>query len=172
MSSETENPRMADLLFEIGTEELPSWYVKEGSEALAVLLDERLRAADVPAQEVTGYGSPRRLAAIARGLPATSAVRSDELRGPPAAVAFDEAGAPTRAALAFAEKNGVDVSALERRATDKGEYLYATVQRGGLDTAELLPDLLAQIVKDLPAPRKMRWGNEPTPFVRPVAWLL
>ena len=163
---------MADLLFEIGTEELPSWYVKEGSEALAALLDERLRAADVPAQEVTGYGSPRRLAVIARGLPATSAVRSDELRGPPAAVAFDEAGAPTRAALAFAEKNGVDVGALERRATDKGEYLYARVQRGGLSTAELLPELLAQIVRDLPAPRKMRWGNEPTPFVRPVAWLL
>jgi len=172
MPADSEGPQMTDLLFEIGTEELPSWYVKEGSEALAALLGERLRAADVPAQATEAYGSPRRLAVIARGLPGASAVRHDELRGPPAAVAFDEAGAPTRAALAFAEKNGVDVNALERRATDKGEYLYATVQRGGVSTAELLPELLAQVVKDLPAPRKMRWGDETTPFVRPVAWLL
>src|SRR5690606_23669059 len=115
---------------------------------------------------------PRRLAVIARGLPTTSAVRAEELRGPPASVAFDEAGAPTRAALAFAEKNGVRVESLERRDTDKGSYLYASVQRGGQSTADLLPELLAQVVTDLPAPRKMRWGSEPTPFVRPVAWLL
>ena len=172
MAAESLTGATADLLFEIGTEELPSWYVKEGSEALAQLLGERLKAADVPATEVTAYGSPRRLAVVARGLPAASAVRTEELRGPPASVAFDEAGAPTRAALAFAEKNGVGVEALERRETDKGSYLYASVQRGGQSTAELLPDLLAQVVTDLPAPRKMRWGSQPTPFMRPIAWLL
>ncbi len=162
----------SDLLFEIGTEELPSWYVKEGSEALAALLNERLAAADVPATEVSAYGSPRRLAVIARGLSTASALRTEELRGPPASVAFDEAGAPTRAAIAFAEKNGVALTALERRETEKGAYLYVSVQRGGVRTADLLPELLAQVVRDLPAPRKMRWGSEPTPFIRPVAWLL
>ncbi|MFA7459886.1 MAG: glycine--tRNA ligase subunit beta [Trueperaceae bacterium] len=162
----------SELLFEIGTEELPSWYVKEGSAALAALLSERLSAADVGATSVTSYGSPRRLSVVARGLPGASALRTEELRGPPAAVAFDDSGAPTRAALAFADKNGVGLDALERRETDKGSYLYATVQRGGVATTELLPALLAQLVKDLPAPRKMRWGSEPTPFVRPVAWLL
>ena len=167
-----ETAERVDLLFERGTEELPSWYVQEGSQALATLLSERLRAADVAAADVSAYGSPRRLAVRARGLPTTSAVRTEELRGPPASVAFDEAGAPTRAALAFAEKNGVGVAALEKRDTDKGSYLYARVQRGGQSTADLLPELLAQVVKDLPAPRKMRWGSEPTPFVRPVAWLL
>lgn len=161
-----------DLLFEIGTEELPSWYVKQGSEALGALLQERLASADIPAKSVTVYGTPRRLAVVARGLPVASARRTEELRGPPAAVAFDDAGAPTRAALAFAEKNGVAVSTLTQRETDKGAYLYASVERGGVSTAELLPELLAQVVKDLPAPRKMRWGSEDTPFVRPVAWLL
>src|SRR5690554_5910937 len=131
MATESMAGTTADLLFEIGTEELPSWYVKQGSEALAELLAERLRAADVPAAEVTAYGSPRRLAVIARGLPAASAIRTEELRGPPASVAFDEAGAPTRAALAFAEKNGALVEALENRETEKGSYLYASVQRGG-----------------------------------------
>lgn len=163
---------MADLLFEIGTEELPSWYVQEGSAALARLLAERLAAAEVPAARLTAYATPRRLAVLAEGLPAASAVREDELRGPPAGVAFAEDGTPTRAALAFAEKNGVGVEALERRDTEKGSYLYARVRRGGEPTAALLPGLLAQVVKDLPAPRKMRWGTQETPFLRPIVWLL
>lgn len=163
---------MADLLFEIGTEELPNWYVREGSQALGALLTERLQAADIPAAEVSVYGTPRRLAVVARGLPDASILRSEELRGPPASVAFDEGGAPTKAALAFATKNGIDVSALEKRDTDKGSYLYAQVQRGGERTADLLPGILEQAVKDLPAPRKMRWGGHDTAFLRPLAWLL
>ncbi len=163
---------MADLLFEIGTEELPSWYVAEGSQALGQMLAERLAAADLAAGDVTVYGTPRRLAALVRGVPDVSAVREEELRGPPAAVAFADDGSPTRAALAFAEKNGVDVATLERRDTDKGSYLYARVSRGGAAASEILPALLEQLVKDLPAPRKMRWGEQETPFLRPIAWLL
>lgn len=163
---------MADLLFEIGTEELPNWYVREGSQALGALLGERLQAADIAAGDISVYGTPRRLAVVARGLPELSTLRSEELRGPPASVAFDESGAPIKAALAFATKNGIDVSALEKRDTDKGSYLYAVVERGGDRTADLLPGILEQVVKDLPAPRKMRWGSEATAFLRPLAWLL
>src|SRR5690606_11538575 len=101
-----------------------------------------------------------------------SAVREDELRGPPAGVAFAEDGTPTRAALAFAEKNGVGVQAVERRDAEKGGYLYSRLPRRREPTAALLPGLLAQVVKDLPAPRKMRWGTQETPFLRPIVWLL
>ena len=163
---------MADLLFEIGTEELPSWYVDEGSAALRTLVRERLDAVDLPATELHRFGTPRRLAVIARGLPERSAERVEERRGPPASVAFDAGGAPTKAAHAFAQACGVDVAALEVRDTDKGSYLFAGVRRGGVPAADVLPALLAQIVADLPAPRKMRWAEEPTPFLRPVSWLL
>src|SRR5690606_19573244 len=120
---------------------------------------------------VRAYGTPRRLAALAKGVPARSAERVEERRGPSAAVAFDQTGAPTRAAAAFAASAGVPVEALERRQTDKGEYVYARVARGGEPAAEVLPALLAGVVADLPAPRKMRWGEVDTAFVRPVAWL-
>ncbi len=163
---------MADLLFEIGTEELPSWYVKSGGEALVVLLTQRLAAAELAPTGASGYATPRRLAVWARGLPASTPKRTVERRGPPASVAFDESGAPTKAALAFAAKNGVDQGALELRKDEKGEYVYAHVTVGGEAAAAVLPELLAGVVKDLPAPRKMRWGDEPTPFIRPVAWLL
>ncbi|HEX7039124.1 MAG TPA: glycine--tRNA ligase subunit beta [Trueperaceae bacterium] len=160
-----------DLLFEIGTEELPAWYVTEGSRALGPLLEERLRAAGLAPVRVTVYGTPRRLAALATGLPERSEERVEERRGPSAAVAFDDAGAPTRAAEAFARSAGVPVASLERRQTERGEYVYARVVRGGEPAAAVLPALLAGVVADLPAPRKMRWGEVDTPFVRPVAWL-
>ena len=160
-----------DLLFEIGTEELPSWYVTEGSRALGPLLEQRLRAVGLAPAGVEVFGTPRRLAALVSGLPERSEERVEERRGPSAAVAFDAQGAPTRAAEAFAASAGVPVGALERRQTEKGEYVYAQVTRGGEPAAAVLPALLAGVVADLPAPRKMRWGEVDTPFVRPVAWL-
>src|SRR5690606_39116582 len=120
-----------DLLFEIGTEELPAWYVTEGSRALGSLLAERLAAAGLAPADVTVYATPRRLAALATGVPDRSAERVEERRGPSVAVAFDAQGAPTRAAEAFARSSGVDVASLERRPTDKGDYVYARVRRGG-----------------------------------------
>lgn len=163
---------MADLLFEVGTEELPSWYVSSGGDALVALITERLTAAELVPSEVIGYATPRRLAVWAKGLPAATPRRAEERRGPPANVAFGADGALTKAALAFAAKNGVGDAALKRRDDDKGSYLYATVEVGGEAATAVLPELLASVVRDLPAPRKMRWGDEPTPFIRPIAWLL
>ncbi len=163
---------MADLLFELGTEELPSWYVSSGGDALVALVTERLTAAELVPSEVIGYATPRRLAVWAKGLPEATPRRTEQRRGPPASVAFGADGSLTKAALAFAAKNGVSESALERRDDDKGSYLYAAVEVGGEAATTVLPELLAGVVRDLPAPRKMRWGDEPTPFIRPIAWLL
>lgn len=163
----------ADLLFEIGTEELPSWYVAQGSAALRDLLSRRLGAAGFAPSSASAYGTPRRLSVIANGVPLRSAQRVEERRGPGAAVAFAADGAPTRAAEAFAHGAGVGVSDLEVRENDKGaSYVYAQVTKGGEEAVAVLPALLAAVVADLPAPRKMRWASEPVAFVRPVAWLL
>ncbi len=161
-----------DLLFEIGTEELPNWYVDEGADALAALVSERLSTVGFAPASVVGYGTPRRLAVVAFGVPEVSARSVEARRGPSAAVAFDAAGAPTRAATAFATANGVDASTLEVRETERGPYVYAVVEVGGEAAGDVLGPLLAAIVADLPAPRKMRWADELTAFVRPVAWLL
>ncbi|HLU83553.1 MAG TPA: glycine--tRNA ligase subunit beta [Trueperaceae bacterium] len=163
----------ADLLFEIGTEELPSWYVEQGSTALVELLSQRLAAAGFAPEAAVAYGTPRRLSVIARGVPLHSPERVEERRGPGAGVAFAADGTPTRAAEAFAKSSGVPVTELEVRENDKGaSYVYAKIKRGGEEAAAVLPGLLASVVTDLPAQRKMRWASEPVAFVRPVSWLL
>ena len=162
---------MADLLFEIGTEELPAWYPERATADMEQLLKAALANAGISHGEITRYSSPRRLALLVRDLPEYSERRTSKRRGPPVAAAFDAAGEPTRAALGFAESNGVSADALTVESGPRGEYVYATIETGGEAVAELLPPLLAELVRAVPAPRKMRWGDVDDAFVRPVAWL-
>ena len=163
---------MATLLFEIGTEELPSWYVSQGRVGLARLAGERLTAAGVTFERVRSFGTPRRLAVLVEGLAEQSAVREELKRGPAVSAAFAEDGTPTKAATGFAKANGVEPSELFVQETDKGAYVFVRRMLGGGSTIDLLPLLLSDLVRDLPAPRKMRWGEVDTPFLRPVAWLV
>ena len=163
---------MATLLFEIGTEELPSWYVSQGRLGLERLTAERLTAAGVAFERVRSFGTPRRLAVLVEGLAKRSRAREELKRGPAVSAAFDASGRPSRAAQGFARANGVDPSELFTQDTDKGTYVFVRKQLGGEPAAELLPPLLSALVRDLPAPRKMRWGEVETPFLRPVVWLV
>jgi len=156
-----------NLLFEIGTEELPAGYVPRALADLRRLAAERLEAARLSFDEIETYATPRRLALIVRGLPEKSARLEEDRRGPPAQAAFKD-GQPTPAALGFARNAGVDVGELEVR----DGYVWARVVHEGEPAARLLPELLAGLVRDLPAPKKMLWGAGDGPFVRPVRWLV
>ena len=163
---------MATLLFEVGTEELPSWYVPQAKASLAELLAERLAGAGLTYGELRTYATPRRIAALVQEVAEKSEVRTELRRGPAAEVAFDEEGKASRAAQGFAKSNGVDPADLITQETDKGRYVFAQKQLGGEEAKRLLPPLLEDIIKSFPAPRKMHWADVETPFLRPIAWLV
>ncbi len=162
---------MATLLFEIGVEELPSWYVRQGEGALRELLGERLGAVRLRHGEVRSFATPRRLAVLVSDLAERSELREELRRGPSVSAAFEADGAPSKAAVGFARASGVDVASLTIEETDRGAYVHARRQVGGEEAASLLPELLAGVVRDLPAPRKMRWAAFDLAFVRPLAWI-
>jgi glycyl-tRNA synthetase beta chain len=162
---------MPRLLFEIGTEELPAWYVAPAAAALAEGLTARLAEARLTHGAVRSFATPRRLAVVVEDVASYSERRVEVRRGPAAAAAFDADGKPTRAATGFATSAGVRPDELEVEETPKGRYVVARREVGGEDASELLPEALAALVAGLPAPRKMRWGEVDTPFVRPVSWL-
>jgi glycyl-tRNA synthetase beta chain len=118
------------------------------------------------------YGTPRRLIVLGRGIGDAQEDRFQEITGPPRKVAFDENGRPTKAALGFAEKQGVSVEDLETIQTSKGEYLYIKRQVPGRSTMELLADLLPELISQIPWPKSMRWGNLNFAFVRPIHWIV
>jgi glycyl-tRNA synthetase beta chain len=102
----------------------------------------------------------------------------ETVSGPPVSAAFTAAGDPTPAALGFAKKQGVDVAALERVTTDKGEYIAARKHVRGKSTVDALPELLGLLLRDLAFPKQMHWdamledGKGELLFGRPIRWLL
>ena len=163
---------MSTLLFEIGTEELPSWFVRQADAALPERARARFAAAHLRHGAARVYATPRRLALLVEGVATHTERRVEARRGPAEAAAYDADGRPTRAAIGFARGCGVDPATLVVEETDKGRYVYARREIGGEAAADVLPELLAGLIDDLPAPRKMRWGSHDVSFVRPLAWLV
>ena len=161
-----------DLLVEIGAEELPPKALRGLSEALAAGIAAELGAAGFAHGAPVPYATPRRLAVRIPGVPGTQPDRDVERRGPPLAHAFDDKGAPTRAALGFAKSVGVEVDRLVRLDTGAGAWLAHRFTETGATLASLLPGMLERALERLPAPRRMRWGMRDTEFVRPVHWVV
>jgi len=163
---------VADFLVELGTEELPPLALPELERAFVDGIRAGLTEAALPFGELRSFATPRRLAVWVRDLAALQPAQAVKLRGPPVNAAFGKDGAPTTAATKFAEKCGVDVSALTRVTEGKGEFLYFSGSRAGLATAGLLPGIVQKSLDALPIPKRMRWGSSSAEFVRPVHWLV
>lgn len=161
-----------DFLFEIGTEELPPRALRQLGEALDSGVRAGLKKAALDYTETRWYATPRRLAVQVTGLVAAQADTVEERRGPALTAAFDSDGIPTRAAQGFAKSCGVEVEALETLESKKGAWLvYRSTQRGEVSRV-LLPAIIETALKQLPIPRRMRWGASQAEFVRPVHWLV
>jgi len=161
-----------DLLFELGTEELPPVALKRLSQALADEFSSGLKDAMLDYSELQAYAAPRRLAIIARDCDTRQPDREIQRRGPAIKAAFDTDGNPTRAAEGFARSCGTGVEQLGREQTDKGEWLSFNIQEEGKPANELLPGIADRALNRLPIPKRMRWGDTDAQFVRPVHWLL
>src|SRR5512138_3939899 len=140
---------MADLILEIGAEEIPAGFMPGALEQLKHDLTKGLAEARLAHGAVVALGSPRRLFVCARDVAAKAVDARTEALGPPVAHAFDAEGKPTQAAIGFAKSQGADVSALLRVQTPKGERLAVTKIEKGKKTDSILPGLLDRLIAGL-----------------------
>ncbi len=164
----------ANLLVEIGTEELPPKALRKLGETFATGCTAALEKAQlVPTHNsFKWFATPRRLALWVPGVRSRQPDQINERRGPAVAAAFDGEGNPTRAALGFATSCGVGIDSLQRSNTAKGEWLVYRLQQTGEPASKLVPDCIDQAIRQLPIPKRMRWGDLESEFVRPVHWLV
>ena len=162
---------MPAFLLEVGTEELPAGFLSDALVQWKSRIPESLKTHNLPSTVVEVYGTPRRLAVLITGLPSQQADREEEIKGPPAQAAFKD-GQPTKAAIGFATKQGVDISALEIRPTEKGDFVFVNKQIPGRPIADILTELVPQWVWNLEGKRLMRWGHGDGRFSRPIRWLV
>ena len=161
-----------ELLFEIGTEEIPSGYMAAALKDLEAQARGIFRDQRIACSGIRTYGTPRRLTLHVERLQETQGALVREVVGPAKAVAFDQEGRPTKAAVGFARAQGIPVEKLGVKTLDRGDYLVATIEEQGTRLEELLPTILPRLVASLSFPKFMRWGQGTFRFVRPIRWLL
>jgi glycyl-tRNA synthetase beta chain len=165
-------PANADLLFELGTEELPAGPLLSMGEALRTSILEGLADHGLLCATNQIFVTPRRLAVLVRAVSLEAPDKTVEALGPPVAAARDKAGDWTAAALGFAKKQGVEVTELEVINTSKGDRLGLRRIEAGAQAASVLPQILANAVTAIPVTKRMRWGRERHEFLRPVQWVV
>jgi glycyl-tRNA synthetase beta chain len=164
-----------DFLVELGTEELPPKALKNLSAAFTSGVEQGLRDLGLNFGEVVSFAAPRRLAIQITALEEQQADQEEVLYGPPAKIAFDADGNPTKAALGFAARAGADASELKTAPdSDKKNAGKLMLERTikGKQTTELLAGIVQNSLDKLPIPKRMRWGASRIEFVRPVQWLV
>lgn len=163
---------MSELLFEIGTEEIPAGYIQPALETMATEAAKKLQALNLTFGTIQTYGTPRRLTLVVEDLQDKQEDCRLEHVGPSKKAGFDASGQLTKAAIGFARSKGLAPEQLQVVATAKGEYLLAVEHVKGQATAALLPDLLTSIMRELVFPKSMRWADSMLTFARPIQWLL
>jgi len=163
-----------DLLIEIGTEDLPARLLRN---VFGLTFSDHI-AGNLQKQKISfdGYTkllcTPRRISVIVHNVSVKQEDQCQNKFGPAVENAFDEEGVPTKAALGFAKSCGVEVTELEQSEQDGKTKLFFRKDVPGQNTADLLQDIIANAVKDLPIPKSMRWGQTNAEFIRPIRWLL
>ena len=152
---------MAELLFEVFSEEIPARMQARAAEDLAGLVVKALDEARLGHGAARHFATPRRLAMVVDGLGERQPDLKEERKGP-------KVGAPEKAVEGFARSAGVAPGDLVERDTDKGPCWFAIVERAGRPTAEVLAELLPQAMTSLAWPKSMRWGDHDERWVRPV----
>lgn len=162
----------AELLLEIGVEELPYQFIAPAMVALKDSAEQLFKDQRLAFQSARALGTPRRLTLVVEGLSTQQTSITKETMGPSKSVAFDSAGQPTRAATGFAAGQGVAVHDLQIRRTPKGEYLFAVKQEQGRSANVVLKELLPHVIAKLSFPKAMKWNSTGVRFARPVRWLV
>jgi glycyl-tRNA synthetase beta chain len=137
----------ADFLLELLSEEIPARMQARARNDLARMFAEKLGASGLSHGGIATYSTPRRLTLIARGLPLSTEAVSGEMKGP-------RTSAPPQAMEGFLRKTGLTQDQLE----DRDGVWFATVERPGRAATDVLAEAVAQIIRDFPWPKSMRWG--------------
>ena len=163
---------MRDLLFEIGTEEIPAGYLKPAYKQISEKFIQKAKGLRIAHGAVKVMGTPRRLTLIVTGVSDSQTDIKEELLGPSKKAAYDADGKFTKAAEGFARSKGVQPGDLKVVDTPKGEYLMLIREVVGKSTVDLLPGVLGEIIKELSFPKSMVWGAHTLSFARPIQWIL
>lgn len=159
---------MNKYLLEIGTEELAYKFIPSAMEQLKTEFSKALEENEIKYSDIKIYATPRRLTVLIEDLPEKQDDVEKVVKGPIATIAYDENGELTKAALGFANKNGVTPNDLYK----EDNYVWAKIQQKGKNTKEVLKSIAPSIILKLKGTHFMRWADLDVKFQRPIRWIV
>ncbi|MGE0659331.1 MAG: glycine--tRNA ligase subunit beta, partial [Reyranellaceae bacterium] len=157
---------MSELLLELLSEEIPARMQARAADDLKRLVTDGLKVAGLSFSKAEAFATPRRLALVVDGLPTSQPDLREEKKGP-------RVGSPEKAIEGFLKGAGlVSIDQAEKRATDKGEFYFAVIERKGGQTTDVLPGIILAAMNALPWPKSMKWGDGSFAWVRPLQGVL
>ena len=159
---------MSKYLLEIGTEELPHKFIKNGISQLKTNFEKILNENKVSFTNIKTYSTPRRLALVIEGLSEKQADSEKLIKGPVVSIAYKEDGTLSPAGAGFAKKNNVE----EKDLFKKDNYVWAKVSIKGKEISDIIKENAASAVLKLQGPYFMRWAALDVKFQRPVRWIV
>lgn len=161
-----------DLIFEIGTEEIPAKFMNRTLEQLREITNKTFTENRINFESLNTYGTPRRLVLYVKAVSEKQEDLETELKGPSKKAAYDDNNNPTKALLGFTKSNGLDLADIFIKELSGTEYVYGKKHVLGMATKEVLKTLLPGILTSISFPKSMKWGNKTFRFARPVRWLM
>lgn len=163
---------MDDLLFEIGSDEIPARYMPQAINDLQERSAVSLRAARFGFDNVSVFGTPRRLVLYVTGLTEVSQEAEFRVRGPSFRAAYDKEGKPTKALLGFSRSLGISPGDVVIEKSNAGEYVYGLRKESGRTVDDALPEILPALVFGMECPHPLRWGEQNWRWYRAIRWIV
>ncbi|MDP1735804.1 MAG: glycine--tRNA ligase subunit beta [Caulobacter sp.] len=152
---------MPQLLLELFSEEIPARMQGNAARDLERVARDGLSKAGLISEGLKAFAGPRRLTLVVEGLPVAQPDTAEEMKGP-------RVGSPDQALDGFLRKTGLTREALVER---DGLY-FGVVKKTGRPTAEIIAELVEQIVRGFAWPKSMTWGHGKLRWVRPLQRIL
>jgi len=153
---------MPDLLLELYSEEIPARMQAVAQENLRKLVTDKLVDAGLTYEGAKAFSTPRRLALAVQGLLARAPDLREEKKGP-------RVGAPDGAIQGFLKSAGLkSIGEAKVQQDKKGDFYVALIEKKGRPAAEVIAEIVPQVVRAFPWPKSMRWGTGALNWVRPL----
>ena len=161
-----------NLLFEIGTEDLPANNLKNFSKKISDNIELNLKKNNVQYSSVINFYTNIRLTFIINNIEEEIYVKEKLIKGPPISQCFDESNNPTKTGLGFSSKYNVDIDKLDKKSIDGKDYLFYKQPEKIIKVSNILSKILEKALDSVEDQKKMRWGDNDTLFIRPIKWIL
>lgn len=159
-------------LLEIGVEEIPASFINGALEQLKNNIGSMFKENRIEYKDIHTYATPRRLTVIVEGLSDRQLDLKEEVKGPAKRIAFNEDGSPTKALEGFLRSKGIDEKDIVIKEHNGEDYVFANIVKSGKETAEVIAEEIAHVIKSITFPKSMKWGGKNIRFARPIRWLV